>query len=131
MSMALEEYTTPEADVVAGDKTVSGLSKLSHNVFIFLDPETRSVARILAQGPFGVTEYDKDSGRYVVLGDKDMEYIYDLFDNYVKYTVDWDNEAAFDENQKSLALSKFSDGTLDEAWLKENTNFAGNPVTEE
>jgi hypothetical protein len=130
--MALEEINEPPlTEYLPASDPVSNLTKLSHNVFIFVDPETRTPVRILAQGPFGMTEYDKAAGRYVVLGDESYDYVYELFNDFVKYTVDWDNQAAFDENEKSLALSKFSDGTLDEEWLKENTIFAGDVSKEE
>jgi hypothetical protein len=129
--MTFEEIAPKPTELLAGEESISNLTKLGHNVFIFVDPETRDIVTILAQGPFGVTEYDKEAERYVVLGDKDMEYIYDLFNNYVKYTVDWDNQGSFDKNDKSLALSKYSDGSLDEAWLKENTTFAGDVSAEE
>lgn len=99
--------------------------------FIFLDPETRKVITILSLSPIGMHEYDPEAEKWVALGDSDTWRVRDLFNNYVKYQTDWENEKAFDENNKSIVLSKYSDGSLDEAWLKENTIFAGDVLKEE
>lgn len=113
------------------DQTVSNVTTLGHNVYVFVDPATREVQTILGMGPFGITEYNKDEDRYVLLDNSDTYKVRSLFNDYVKYAFDWKNEAAFDENNKSIALSKFVDGSLDEEWLKQYTKFAGDVLTEE
>lgn len=106
---------------LAEDEPVSKLKTLSHTIYIFLDPKTREVETLLSNGPFGVSEYDKVGKGWVLCHAEDTWRIHNLFNEYAQYAVDWSNEEAFDKNDLSLAISKYVDGTLDEAWLDENT----------
>jgi hypothetical protein len=113
------------------NEAVSDKTTLNNVQIIFLDPKTRKVVTILGTGPFGTSEYDPKAKAWANLGESDTWRVRDLFNNCIKYETDWKNDNAFDENDKSLALIKFSDGTLDEKWLKENAIFAGDVLKEE
>lgn len=127
--MAMEEIKEP-LELLADDEPISKATTLNHNVYFFLNPESRKVEAVIASGPFGVSEYDADAGKYVPLGESETWRVRNLFNTSVKYITDWKNPNAFDENDKSIALEKYSDGSLDEAWLKENAKFAGDVSTE-
>jgi hypothetical protein len=120
-----------EVPLLPPGETVSELKDLNRTQIIFLDPESKKVETIIATGPFGVTEYDPEAKKWVSLGEDDTWRVRNLFNDYIKYHTDWKNERAFDENNKSLALIKFSDGSLNEEWLKENAIFAGDVLKEE
>ena len=127
--MPMEEIATP-AELLADDEPISKVTTLNHNVYFFVNPETRKVDAVIASGPFGTSEFDPEAGKYVPLGESETWRVRNLFNTSVKYLTDWKNPNAFDNNEKTIALDKYSDGSLDEAWLKENAKFAGDVPTE-
>jgi hypothetical protein len=123
--MPMEKIETPL------ENTVSGVTTLRNEIYVFVDPETREVQTIIGVGPFGTSEFNKDENRYVSLDASDTYKVRSLFNDYVKYLVDWKNTLAFDKNDKSMVFSKFVDGTLNEEWLKQNTIFVGDVLKKE
>lgn len=116
------EVTLAPAEAISRKKT------LNTKIYIFLDPESKEVDSIIADFPFGLCSYDKDLDRWVATPTNYSWRIHELFNNYISYEVDWKNDQAFDEKNKSLALVKYVDGTLDENWLEENTIFSSGPA---
>ncbi|NBW15480.1 MAG: hypothetical protein EBR82_46585 [Caulobacteraceae bacterium] len=112
------------------NESVSKKTTLGRKIYIFLDPKTREVVDILADGAFGISYYNKEKDQWVLAPGSYSWRVHDLFNDYVNYVVDWKNDEAFDENNKSLALVKYVDGTLNEEWLEEYTLFGSNPARE-
>lgn len=112
------------------NESVSKKTTLGRKIYIFLDPKTREVVDILADGAFGISYYNKEKDQWVLAPGNYSWRVHDLFNDYVNYVVDWKNDEAFDENNKSLALVKYVDGTLNEEWLEEYTLFGSNPARE-
>jgi hypothetical protein len=100
-----------------------------YDIFIYVDPTTNSVETILSSGAFGDSEYDPEARRWVALGEEDTCRVLDLTNRDSRYKIDWENDADFDFDGKIITLKKFSDGTLDENYLKSNTLFVNNPLT--
>jgi hypothetical protein len=113
--------------LLADDESISNKKTLGVSIHILLNPETKNVEAVISDDPFGVSEYDKDEQVWVPAHPEDTWRITGLFNESIDYLVDWSNKDAFDKNNKSLALIKYSDGTLDEQWLEENALLANNP----
>jgi hypothetical protein len=113
--------------LLADDSPISNRKTLGVSIHILLNPETKEVEAIISDDPFGVSEYDKDAKVWVPSHPEDTWRITGLFNDSIDYVVDWSNKNGFDENNKSLALIKYSDDTLDEQWLEENTILANYP----
>ncbi len=114
--------------LLADDSPISNKKTLDITINILLNPETKEVEAIISDDPFGVAEYDKDAKLWVPLHPEDTWRVTGLFNDSIRYVVDWSNKDAFDKNNKSIALSKYADGTLDEEWLDENTILGNYPA---
>ena len=126
--MAIKSTKLIREPLLADDEGISNKKTLGVSIHILLNPETKNVEAIISDDPFGVSEYDKDAQVWVPSHPEDTWRITGLFNDSIDYVVDWSNKNGFDRNNKSLALLKYSDGTLDEQWLDENTLLANNPV---
>lgn len=100
----------------------------NYDIFVYVDPETSAVETIMSFGPFGDSEYDPEAKRWVALGEEDTWRVRDLTLRSSRYAIDWDNESDFDFDGKIITLNKFSDGSLDEKYLKKNTVFVNEPL---
>jgi hypothetical protein len=97
---------------------------LSYDIFIYVAPETGDINSILSFGPFGESEYDPEARRWATLGTEDTWRVRDLQKSNRRYKIDWDNDSDFDSEMQIITLQKYSDGTLDEDYLKKNTILA-------
>jgi hypothetical protein len=113
---------------LADDEPVSKATTLGHNIFIYLDSDTREVAAIVSEGPFGASEYDPEAALWVAMGAEDTWRIRDLDNNAIQYKIDWKNDNDFDENDDLITLKKYAEGTLDEEYLKANTIAVAAPI---
>lgn len=125
--MAIQSRKLIREPLLAADEPISNKTSLDMSIHILLNPETKQVEAIFSDDPLGVSEYDKDEKAWAPCLPEDTWRITGLFNDSIRYVVDWNNSDAFDKNNKSLALSKYSDGTLDEQWLEENTILANYP----
>jgi hypothetical protein len=100
----------------------------NYDIFVFVDPRTGEVETVMSFGPFGDSEYDPEARRWVALGEEDTWRVRDLTLRDFRYAIDWDNESDFDFDGKIITLNKFSDGSLDEKYLRKNTIFVNEPL---
>lgn len=126
--MAIQSKKLIREPLLAEDEPISNRTSLDMSIHVLLNPETKQVEAIFSDNPLGVWEYDKDEKAWAPCHPEDTWRITGLFNDSVRYVVDWNNKSSFDENNKSLVLSKYFDGTLDEEWLEENTILANYPA---
>jgi hypothetical protein len=93
-----------------------------YDIYIYLNQATGKVETIVSYGLFGTSEYDPEAARWVALGLEDTWRLRDLGTKADMYKVDWDNDSDFD--------IEFSDGTLDESYLKKNTILVREALSE-
>lgn len=113
---------------LADDEPISKATTLGHDIFVYLDPETREVTTIVSEGPFGASEYDPEAALWVAMGAEDTWRIRDLDNNSIQYKIDWKNDNDFDENDDLITLKKYAEGTLDEEYLKANAIPVAAPI---
>lgn len=133
MAVSSSRKESPEVEeqkALPEGESISKKTTLGRKIYIFLDPTSREVVDVIADGALGISVYNKEKAQWVITPASHSWRIHDLFNDYVYYIVDWKNDEAFDENDKSLALVKYVDGTLNEEWLEEYTLFGGNPAVE-
>jgi hypothetical protein len=106
------------------NESVSAKTDLSYDIFIYVSPQTGDIKSILSFGPFGESEYDAEAGRWATLGTEDTWRVRDLQRSNRRYKIDWDNDNDFDDEMRIITLQKYSDGSLTEEYLKENTILA-------
>jgi hypothetical protein len=110
------------------DDTVYSTTTLNYDIYIYVEPTTGEIETVLSFGGFGDGEYDPEADAWVATTVEDTWRIRELTNNYNKYKINWKNKEDFDENMESITLKKYADGTLDEAYLKENTIFVDGPL---
>jgi len=106
------------------NESASSKTDLSYDIFIYVSPKTGDIESILSFGPFGESEYDVEAGRWATLGTEDTWRVRDLQKSNRRYKIDWENDNDFDDEMRIITLQKYSDGSLTEEYLKENTILA-------
>jgi len=114
------EDVTNSSDLLAPDEPISEKNSLGYEISIHVNPETREIETIVSNGPFGPSEYDPKAEAWIAMGIEETWRLRDLENNSVIYKVNWKNDNDFDENDDCITLKKYSDGTLNEEYLKEN-----------
>lgn len=94
---------------------------LDYDVFISVD-DSGEVDSIWGSGFMGLGTWDPDLKRWVSISKGDPKLV--EWREMAAYSIDWDKEEAFDENDKFLGYELFSRGELTEDWLKENATLA-------
>lgn len=125
--MAIKSTKIIKQQLLAEDEPISNKTSLNMAIHILVNPETKQVEAVFYDSPLGVAEYDKDAQAWAPCLPEDTWRVTGLFNDSIRYVVDWNNSSSFDANSKSIAISKYSDGTLDEQWLEENTILANYP----
>jgi len=106
------------------DEAPSSKTDIPYDIFIYVAPETGDIKSILSFGPFGESEYDAEAGRWATLGTEDTWRVRDLQRSSRRYKINWENDEDFDDEMKNITLKKYSDESLTEEYLKENTILA-------
>ena len=120
LTLSVEQKEEEAFEFFSDDEPISRTTSLGYTISIYLDPKTRKVDSIFSEGPFGTSEYDPEGESWVALETSDTWRLRDLENNSIIYHVNWKNDNDFDENDDLITLKKYSDGTLDEEYLKAN-----------
>jgi hypothetical protein len=111
--------------LLPGDKPNTELKTFNTSVYIYLEPESRKIETIISYGPFVTSEYDPEADAWVPVDNGDGDRLFMYRNEYASYLIDWNNDEAFDENDKSIVYQKYADGTLTEEDLKKYCIFNG------
>ena len=120
----MKEFEFKDEDLLPPGETPSSKTVLNHDIFIFVQPETKEIETVISVGGLVNAEYDPEARAWVALAEEDTWRVRDIFNRLTRYKVDWNNEEDFDEESTSITLKKYADGILDEAHLKKNTILA-------
>ena len=103
-------------------------TSLNYSIYVYVNPTTHKIDTIQSDGTLGTSEYDPKLARWVALGEEDTWRVRDLGLKDIRYEINWDNDNDFDFHGKNITLQKYSDGTLDENYLKKNAILVNNPI---
>jgi hypothetical protein len=110
------------------NESISSKTELAYDVYVYVSPETGAIETIMSFGGFGDAEYDPEGQGWVALSTEDTWRVRDLSNNYIQYKIDWNNEQEFDQDLESITIQKYTEGTLDENYLKQNAIAVGGPL---
>jgi hypothetical protein len=120
----MKDFKFKDEELLPPGETSSSKTVLNHDIFIFVEPETKEIETVISVGGLVNAEYDTEARAWVALAEEDTWRVRDMFNRLTRYKVDWNNEEDFDEELTSITLKKYADGNLDEAHLKKNTILA-------